>query len=114
MVQISWPELMRGLRIPTRYSRLVDPTLALSHQAPMLLLRAGCILVSLSDELLSAKAVITPTVTYLIAPAYAPPPSPSRPSMARSFTTDGRNSPRSDVAAAAHTTAVFESLVAAK
>ena len=47
----------------------------------MLLLRAGCILVSLSDELLSVKAVITPVEAYLIAPASLRATSPARPSI---------------------------------
>lgn len=76
--EINWHTLTRSLRLATRYSRLVDPALSLAFEAPVVLVRSGCILFSVSDELLSVKAIIAHDELLLFVPASASPPPPRR------------------------------------
>jgi hypothetical protein len=80
---MNWHALMRSLRLATRYSRLVDPALSLSREAPVLIVRSGCILFSVSDELLSVKAVIAHDELLLFEPSDGSFPASQRPGIKR-------------------------------
>ena len=80
---MNWHALMRSLRLATRYSRLVDPALSLAREAPVLIVRSGCILFSVSDELLSVKAVIAHDELLLFEPSDGSSPASRRPGLRR-------------------------------
>ena len=80
---MNWHSLMRSLRLATRYSRLVDPALSLARSAPVLIVRSGCILFSVSDELLSVKAVIAHDELLLFEPSGGSSPASQRPGIRR-------------------------------
>ena len=65
------------------YPRLVDPALSLSREAPVLIVRSGCILFSVSDELLSVKAVIAHDELLLFEPSDGSFPASQRPGIKR-------------------------------
>ena len=76
---MNWHALMRSLRLATRYSRLVDPALSLAREAPVLIVRSGCILFSVSDELLSVKAIIAHDELLLFEPSGGSSPTSRTP-----------------------------------